>query len=135
LRAAGAALLALSRRQGVHCLGAPASPSIRSKQPILAITWAVERFPVDAALDLPGRNDRAIAVIVSLGPKVPSGGLRPDVPRGLAFFLGETETVGTTYTCIPPRQGLTGDRLQCVYPHIKYIALRRGGAGRCRPTT
>jgi hypothetical protein len=99
------------------------------QQPILAITWAVERFPVDAALDLPGRNDRAIAVIVSLGPKVPSGGLRPDVPRGLAFFWGETETVGTTYTCIPPRQGLTGDRLQCVYPHIKYIALRRGGAG------
>ena len=55
--------------------------------------------------------------------------LRPDVPRGLAFFWGETETVGTTYTCIPPRQGLTGDRLQCVYPHIKYIALRRGAAG------
>jgi hypothetical protein len=98
-------------------------------QPILAITWAVERFPVGAALDLPGRNDRAIAVIISLGPKVPSGGLRPDVPRGLAFFWGETETVGATYTCIPPRQGLTGDRLPCVYPHIKSIALRRGDAG------
>jgi hypothetical protein len=99
------------------------------QQPILAITWAVERFPEGAALDLPGHNDRAIAVVISLGPKVPSDGLRPDVPRGLAFFWGETETVGATYTCIPPRQGLTGDRLQCVYPHIKYIALRRGGAG------
>jgi DUF3047 family protein len=99
------------------------------QQPILAITWAVEQFPMGAALDLPGRNDRALAVVVSLGPKVPSNSLRPDVPRGLAFFWGETEMVGATYTCIPPRQGLTGDRLQCVYPHIKYIALRQGGAG------
>lgn len=97
--------------------------------PLLAITWAVERFPAGAALDLPGRNDRAIAIVVSLGPTVPSGGLRPDVPRGLAFFWGETETVGRTYTCIPPREGLAGDRLQCVYPHIKYIALRQGGVG------
>ncbi len=97
--------------------------------PFLAITWAVERFPVGAALDLPGRNDRAIAVVVSLGPPVPSGGLRPDVPRGLAFFWGETDTVGRTYTCIPPRQGPAEERLQCVYPHIKYLALRQGGEG------
>jgi hypothetical protein len=97
--------------------------------PILAITWAVERFPSGAALDLPGRNDRALAVVVSLGPTVPSGGLRPDVPRGLAFFWGETETIGQTYTCISPRAGFVGDPLQCVYPHIKYIALRQGGAG------
>ena len=97
--------------------------------PILEITWTVERFPAGAALDLQGRNDRAIAVIVSLGPKVPSSGLRPDVPRGLAFFWGETETVGATYTCIPPRQGPPEERLQCVYPHVKYIALRSGGQG------
>ena len=80
--------------------------------PILEITWAVERFPEGAALDLQGRNDRAIVAIVSLGPKVPSSGLLPDVPRGLAFFWGETETVGATYTCIPPRQGPPGERLQ-----------------------
>ncbi len=99
------------------------------QRPILAITWAVEHFPAGAALDLQGRNDRAIAVIVSLGPKVPSGSLRPEVPRGLAFFWGETETVGAAYTCIPPRQGPAEERLQCVYPHIKYIALRSGGVG------
>jgi hypothetical protein len=97
--------------------------------PLLAITWAVERFPDGAALDLLGRNDRALAVVVSFGPPVPSGGLRPNVPRGLAFFWGETETVGRTYTCIPPRQGPAEERLQCVYPHVKYMALRQGGAG------
>jgi hypothetical protein len=99
------------------------------QRPILEITWAVERFPRRAALDLSGRNDRPITVVVSFGPEVPSGGLRPDVPRGLAFFWGETETVGATYTCITPRQGPAEKRLQCTYPHIKYIALRRGGAG------
>lgn len=67
--------------------------------------------------------------MVSFGPEVRSGGLQPNVPRGLAFFWGETETVGATYTCITPRQGLADERLQCVYPHVKYIALRRGGAG------
>jgi hypothetical protein len=97
--------------------------------PLLEITWAVERFPEGAALDIHGRNDRALAVIVSFGPKVPSGGLRPDVPRGLAFFWGETETVGANYTCITPRQGPANEPLQCVYPHVKYIALRSGGAG------
>jgi hypothetical protein len=97
--------------------------------PILDITWAVERFPYEAALDRAGRNDRAIAVVVSFGPEVRSGGLQPNVPRGLALFWGETETVGATYTCIPPRQGPADERLQCVYPHVKYIALRRGGAG------
>ena len=60
---------------------------------------------------------------------MPSGGLRPAVPRGLAFFWGETDTIGQTYTCRPPRAGFVGDPLQCVYPHIKYIALRQGGAG------
>lgn len=97
--------------------------------PILDITWAVERFPQGAALDLYGRNDRPITVVVSFGPEVSTGGLRPPVPRGLAFFWGETETVGTTYTCITPRQGPANERLQCVYPHVKYIALRSGGVG------
>jgi hypothetical protein len=98
-------------------------------QPVLEITWGVERFPEAAALDLQDRNDRAIVIVVSLGPEMPSGGLRPNVPRGLAFFWGETETVGATYTCIPPRQGSPEARLQCVYPHVKFIALRRGDAG------
>jgi Protein of unknown function (DUF3047) len=97
--------------------------------PILDITWAVERFPQGAALDIHGRNDRPITVVVSLGPEVSTGGLHPSVPRGLAFFWGETETVGTTYTCITPRQGPANERLQCVYPHVKYIALRSGGIG------
>ena len=65
--------------------------------PWLAITWAVERFPVGAALDLPGRNDRAMAVVVALGPPIPSGGLRPAVPRGFAFFWGKpTRSSGPT---------------------------------------
>jgi hypothetical protein len=55
--------------------------------------------------------------------------VRPDVPRGLAFFWGESETVGASYTCIAPRQGPSEERMQCVYPHVKYIALRSGGAG------
>ena len=97
--------------------------------PILEITWAIERFPDGAALDLHGHNDRPLAVLVSLGPEVHSGGLHPDVPRGLAFFWGETETVGATYTCIKPRTGPAKERLQCTYPHVKYIALRSGGAG------
>jgi hypothetical protein len=97
--------------------------------PALEITWAIERFPQEAALDVAGRNDRPITIVVSFGPKVPSGGLRPDVPRGLAFFWGETEQVGTLYTCIMPRRGPSTERLQCVYPHVKYIALRSGGAG------
>jgi hypothetical protein len=96
---------------------------------MLDITWAVERFPEGAALDLHGRNDRPIVIMVSFGPVVNSGGLRPNVPRALAFFWGETETVGATYTCVAPRQGPAQERLQCAYPHIKYIALRSGGAG------
>jgi DUF3047 family protein len=99
------------------------------QQPILEITWAIERFPQGAALDLHGRNDRAIVVAVSLGPEVHSGGLHPDVPRGLAFFWGETETVGSNYTCITPRNDPGEGRLQCTYPHLKFIALRSGGAG------
>ncbi len=97
--------------------------------PVLLLTWGVDRFPRGAALDLYGRNDRSIVVTVSFGPKVKTPGFLPDVPRGLAFFWGETETVGTSYTCIVPREGPRELRLQCKYPHIKYIALRRGGAG------
>lgn len=100
--------------------------------PLLDITWAVERFPQNAALDIQGRNDRAIAVLVSFGPQVDTRGVQPDVPRGLAFFWGETEAVGTNYTCIRPRQGPTNEPLQCVYPHVQYIALRSGGAGTVR---
>jgi hypothetical protein len=99
------------------------------QQPILEITWAIERFPQGAALDLHGRNDRAIVVVVSLGPEVPSGGLHPDVPRGLAFFWGETEKVGANYTCITPHNEPGEKPLQCTYPHLKYIALRNGEAG------
>ena len=83
----------------------------RKHLPILDITWAIERFPHKAALDRSGRNDRAIAVVVSFRSEVRSGGLRPNVPRGLTFFWGETETVGATYTCIPPRQGPADERL------------------------
>jgi hypothetical protein len=97
--------------------------------PWLSITWGVERFPADAALDLNGRNDRPIVIMVSFGERVGASGLLPSVPRALAFFWGETEQVGTTYTCITPRNGPPDMRLQCRYPHVKYIALRQGGAG------
>jgi hypothetical protein len=99
------------------------------RRPVLAVTWGIERFPEQAALDVYKRNDRALVLIVSFGAKVASGGLLPDVPRALAFFWGETDTVGTMYTCIPPRHGPVDVRMQCQYPHVKYIALRRGGAG------
>ncbi|GIX48961.1 MAG: hypothetical protein KatS3mg131_3172 [Candidatus Tectimicrobiota bacterium] len=98
--------------------------------PILELTWGVERFPTGAALDLYRANDRALAVLVFFGEKVSAGGvLIPNVPRGLAFFWGETETVGATYTCVPARNGPAEVRMQCKYPHVKYIALRRGEAG------
>jgi hypothetical protein len=97
--------------------------------PVLELTWSIERFPQGAALDINDRTDRPLVVLVSFGPKVPSPGLIPSVPRGLAFFWGETETVGTLYTCITPKNGPADVRMQCRYPHVKYIALRRGEAG------
>lgn len=97
--------------------------------PLLEITWGVERFPHDAALDVHDRTDRPLVVLLSFGPKVPSPGLIPSVPRGLAFFWGETETVGALYTCITPQNGPADVRLQCRYPHVKYLALRRGEPG------
>ncbi len=97
--------------------------------PILEITWGVDQFPQGAALDLYRGNDRALAILVFFGPEMRSPLLRPRVPRGLAFFWGETETVGATYTCVPARNGPANVRMQCNYPHVKYIALRRGSAG------
>ena len=97
--------------------------------PVLELTWSIERFPQGAALDINDRTDRPLVVLVSFGPKIPSSGLIPSVPRGLAFFWGETETVGALYTCITPKHGPADVRLQCRYPHVKYIALRRGEAG------
>jgi hypothetical protein len=47
----------------------------------------------------------------------------------LAFFWDETATVDANYTCVPARNGPADKKLQCIYPHIKYIALRSGGAG------
>ena len=99
------------------------------QHPFLELTWSVERFPEGAALDVYERTDRPLVVLVSFGPKVPSPGLIPSVPRGLAFFWGETETVGALYTCIMPKNGPADARMQCRYPHVKYIAVRRGAAG------
>jgi hypothetical protein len=96
---------------------------------LLELTWGIERFPAGAALDIRDRTDRPLVVLVSFGPKVPAPGLIPSVPRGLAFFWGETETVGALYTCITPKNGPADVRLQCRYPHVKYIALRRGETG------
>jgi hypothetical protein len=95
----------------------------------LNITWSVERFPNQAALDVLGRNDRPIVVMVSFGDKVRSPGLRPNVPRALAFFWDESATVGASYTCVKPKIGNPDARMQCTYPHIKYIALRRSNPG------
>jgi len=99
------------------------------EHPMLELTWGIERFPQGAALDVNDRTDRPLVVLVSFGPKLPSSGLLPSVPRGLAFFWGETETVGALYTCITPKNGPADVRMQCRYPHVKYIALRRGAAG------
>jgi len=99
------------------------------EHPVLELTWGIERFLQGAALDGNDRTDRALVVLVSFGPKVPSPGLIPSVPRGLAFFWGETETVGALYTCVTPKNGPADVRMQCRYPHVKYIALRRGEAG------
>jgi hypothetical protein len=100
-----------------------------NKWPMLEITWGVDRFPQQASLDMYERNDLPIAIIVSFGPKVPDNHLLPNVPRGLAFFWDETATIDANYTCVPARNGPADKKLQCIYPHIKYIALRSGGAG------
>jgi hypothetical protein len=100
------------------------------KWPILEIMWGVEHFAEKAALDVHGRSDRPLAIIVSFGEKLMgTNALFPSVPRGLAFFWGETETIGRSYTCIPPRIGPEDVRMQCRYPHVHYIALRRSHAG------
>lgn len=96
--------------------------------PVLELVWGIEAFPRNAAMDLYKRNDRAIVVQVLFGAELPTTGY-PDLPRMLAFFWGETETVGNIYTCIPPREGPADVRLMCIYPHVKYIALRNGGEG------
>lgn len=96
--------------------------------PILELSWGIDAFPNGAAMDLYKRNDRAIVVQVLFGEKLPTKGF-PDLPRMLSFFWGETETVGNTYTCIPPREGPDDELLMCIYPHIKYIALRSGDEG------
>jgi hypothetical protein len=100
------------------------------KWPLLEITWGVEQFSEGAALDVHGRSDRPLAIIVSFGEKLRgTNPFFPSVPRGLAFFWGETETVGQSYTCIQPRIGPEDVRMQCRYPHVHYIALRRSNAG------
>ena len=98
--------------------------------PILEIKWGMDRFAENAALDVHGRSDRALVIIVSFGKKLAAATpLFPSVPRGLAFFWGETETVGQSYTCIKPRIGPDDVRMLCRYPHVHYIALRQGQAG------
>ena len=75
--------------------------------PWLSITWGVERFPADAALDLRGRNDRPIVIMVSFGERVGASGLlprtMPDVARKLAqdrrAELGETDIVTSSPAC------------------------------------
>lgn len=96
--------------------------------PVLELVWGVEAFADGAAMDLYGRNDRAVVVQVLFGDKLPTSGF-PDLPRMLAYFWGETETVGNNYTCVQPREGPADARLMCVYPHVKYLALRSGGEG------
>jgi hypothetical protein len=96
--------------------------------PVLELVWGIEAFPSSAAMDLYGRNDRAIVVQVLFGDKLPTPGF-PDLPRMLAYFWGETETVGNNYTCISPREGPADARIMCIYPHVKYIALRSGDEG------
>lgn len=98
--------------------------------PILEITWGMERFAEGAALDVHGRSDRPLVVQISFGPRLTgTNPLLPKVPRGLAFFWGETETVGQSYTCLQPRIGPSDVRMLCRYPHIHYIALRQNDVG------
>lgn len=60
---------------------------------------------------------------------LPASGALPDISRCLALFWGDTETAGASSTCITPRQGPADGGVQCLYPHVKHLALRRGGAG------
>ena len=97
--------------------------------PILELSWGIEQFPEDAAMDLYERNDRALAIQVLFGEELPTPNFQ-NLPRILSFFWGETETVDKNYTCIEPLEGPSDKRLTCNYPHVKYIALRSGDEGR-----
>ncbi len=99
------------------------------KRPVLEITWGMDQFPQKASLERYQHNDQPMALIISFGPKIPDDRFFPDVPRGLAYFWDETSTVGKNYTCIPAIDGPKDKKLQCIYPHIQYIALRNGEAG------
>jgi hypothetical protein len=98
--------------------------------PIFEIVWAVDTFPHNASMGVYNRHDRALVVVVSFGDKV-SGNLK-NVPRGLAFYWGENDEVGRSYTCITPAGAPSGHQQACTYPHVKYIPLQRGDRGKVK---
>jgi hypothetical protein len=110
-----------------HQLDPPVNPQ---DHPIFEIVWAVDTFPQKASMGVYKRQDRAIVVVISFGDKV-SGNLK-NVPRGLAYYWGENDEVGRSYTCIVPAGAPAGHQQACTYPHVKYIPLQRGDSGRVK---
>ncbi len=106
------------------------SPANLHNHPIFEIVWVVDTFPHNASMGLYNRHDRAVVVVLSFGDKV-SGNLK-NVPRGLAFYWGENDEVGRSYTCITPEGAPSGHQQACTYPHVKYIPLQRGESGRVK---
>jgi Protein of unknown function (DUF3047) len=98
--------------------------------PIFEIVWAVDTFPQNASMGVYNRHDRAVVVVISFGDKV-SGNLK-NVPRGLAFYWGENDEVGRSYTCIAPAGAPSGHQQACTYPHVKYIPLQQGDGGKVK---
>ena len=95
-----------------------------NERSILEIVWAVDTFPDDASMGVYNRQDRAVVVVISFGDKV--RGNWKNVPRGLAFYWNESDTIGQSYTCIKPEGGPPGHQQACTYPHVKYIPLQKG---------
>src|SRR5262249_45795840 len=97
--------------------------------PILALTWAVERFPSGAALDLPGRNDRAVAVVVSLGPTVRSGVCAPICPAAWLFSGGKPKHPGRPIPVFRPAPDTWGTPCNASIPTSSTSRCGRGERG------
>ena len=94
--------------------------------PWLSITWGVERFPL---------TRRWISTVATTAPSRhgvvwrphSASGLLPSVPRPWRF-LGKPSRLARC-TRVSRHVRPSDIRLQCKYPHVKYIALRHGEAG------
>jgi hypothetical protein len=99
--------------------------------PILQITWMVDQFAEGADLYHYYKVDRAIGIIVTFGPPIPSNIPGHRVPRGFSFVWAGpegNEEPGDVLSCQPSLE-IPHKKLFCHVPQVKYVVMRKGGAG------